>query len=72
MTTMEQSFYNFELGRDYPERIIDINQSGAKARDILWAFRKTEAVRRENQRILIRHTTAIRDPKLRSKKIIQP
>lgn len=72
MTKMEQSFYNFELGRDYPKRVIDINQSGAKARDILWAFCKTEAVRRENQRILIRHTTAIRDPKLRSKKIIQP
>jgi deoxyribodipyrimidine photo-lyase len=72
MTEMERSFYNFELGRDYPKRIIDINQSGAKARDILWAFRKTAAVRRENQRILIRHTTAIRDPQMRSKKIIQP
>lgn len=72
MTEMELSFYNFELGRDYPERIININQSGAQARDILWAFRKTEAVRQENQRILYRHTTAIRDPKLRTKKIIQP
>ena len=72
MTSMEQSFYNFELGTDYPQRIVDINESGAYARDILWAFRKSAWVRNENQKILIKHTTAIRDPQQRSKKIMQP
>ncbi len=71
MTSMEQSFYNFELGRDYPHRIIDINESSARARDVLWAFRKSDKVRSENQKILIKHTTAIRDPQQRSKKIMQ-
>ena len=70
MTAMEQTFYNFELGKDYPERIINIDKSSARARDVLWAFRKTQAVRIENQKILIKHTTAIRDPQQRSKKIM--
>lgn len=71
MTAMEQSFYNFELGRDYPQPLIDLTKSGNHARDVLWAFRKSPAVQTENIRILKKHTTALRDPQLRSTKIMQ-
>lgn len=71
ITPMEEALYDFHYGHDYPKQIIDIALTGTKARDILWALRKTEAVKSQNQSILLKHTTAIRDPKQRSRKIIR-
>ncbi|NTS76267.1 deoxyribodipyrimidine photo-lyase [Catenovulum sp. SM1970] len=55
LTPMEQALYQVRLGEDYPEPIIDIQQSGKQARDILWQWRKKPAVKKEVARILARH-----------------
>jgi deoxyribodipyrimidine photo-lyase len=54
ITPMEETLYNFNYGKDYPKRIIDIVESGTRARDTLWAFRKTEAVKTQNRKILLK------------------
>ncbi len=56
MTTLDQAFYGFELGKDYPSPIVDLEKTHAHAREQLWAMRKSTAVRQENQRILKVHT----------------
>jgi deoxyribodipyrimidine photo-lyase len=47
---------------DYPLPVVDIENSARHARDTLFAYSKNNPlVRAENYRILMRHTTAIRD-----------
>ncbi|MDG1292505.1 MAG: deoxyribodipyrimidine photo-lyase [Pseudomonadales bacterium] len=55
MTEMEQQMHNFRLGKDYPEPIVDIKQSGKNARELLWEYRNRPMVKKEGQRILRRH-----------------
>lgn len=61
MTEMEQQFYNFHLGKDYPYPIVDMNKTRKKATDILWNLRKNKNVKEESRRILGKHT--LRGPK---------
>ncbi|MFT4994380.1 MAG: deoxyribodipyrimidine photo-lyase [Paraglaciecola sp.] len=56
LTQMEQQMYGVTLGQDYPEPIIDLEQSAKAARDKLWAFQKRDDVRAEGRRIIKRHT----------------
>lgn len=56
MTEMEQTFYNFKLGKDYPKPIVAIKENRKRASDILWNMKGEEHVRRESIRILKRHT----------------
>ncbi|WP_396601535.1 deoxyribodipyrimidine photo-lyase/cryptochrome family protein [Algibacter sp. R77976] len=56
MTEMEQQFYNFKLGIDYPYPIVDIDKSRKKAGDTLWGLRKNKKVIEESKRILKKHT----------------
>jgi deoxyribodipyrimidine photo-lyase len=56
MTEMEQQFYNFKLGEDYPLPIVDIDETRKKASDILWNLRKNKRVKQESRRILKKHT----------------
>ncbi len=56
MTEMEQQFYNFKLGEDYPFPIVDIEETRKKASDVLWNLRKNRMVKQESQRILRKHT----------------
>ena len=56
MTELEQQFYNFKLGIDYPYPIVDIKSNRKKASDILWAMKNNNVVISENQRILKKHT----------------
>lgn len=56
MTAMEQHFFQFRLGVDYPLPIIDLESAGKKARAKIWGIRKTDAVKEENQRIVSTHT----------------
>ena len=56
MTQLEQHFYNFELGRDYPKPIIDITNAQKNAIEKMWQHREHPSVLAENQRILERHT----------------
>ncbi len=55
LTPMEQLLYKIELGKDYPQPIVDLKQSYREAQDLLWRWRKKPEVKREATRILARH-----------------
>ena len=55
LTPLEQQMYGVELGHDYPERIVDINQTGKKSRDLLWQWRKQPGVVVHINAILAKH-----------------
>jgi deoxyribodipyrimidine photo-lyase len=61
MTEMEQLFYNFKLGENYPYPIVDIKTNRKRASDILWNMKDDLDVRRESSRILKRHTISQRN-----------
>lgn len=65
MTEMEEAFYNFKLGEDYPHPIVDIKENRKRASDILWNMKDDTEVRRESSRILRRHTLSRRNRMLR-------
>jgi deoxyribodipyrimidine photo-lyase len=56
LTLMEQQMYAVQIAIDYPEPIIDFEQSAKAAREKLWAFQKRDDVQAEGRRILRRHT----------------
>jgi deoxyribodipyrimidine photo-lyase len=66
MTEMEQTLYNFKLGEDYPNPIVDIKENRKRASDILWNMKKDPEVIRESLRILKRHTLSDRNRLLRN------
>jgi deoxyribodipyrimidine photo-lyase len=69
LNTIEQQFYNCEIGKDYPFPIVDIDETRKKASDIVWSFRKNDAVKEEGKRILKKHVSNPNKPKnARSKK----
>ena len=45
LSPMEQMFYNFQLGRDYPHPVVDYDQATKVAKEQYWAFRNTPGVR---------------------------
>ena len=53
MTTMDKAFNNIEI--DYPAPVIDLVESGRKAKDKIWNFRKDPNVMAENRRIVNVH-----------------
>ena len=55
LTPMEQQLYQCQLGVDYPLPMIDINEAGKIARDLLWSFQKRIDTSKESQRILSKH-----------------
>ncbi len=56
MTALEQGLYHFLPGEHYPQPIVDLEKTGAYARDALWAHKNHPAVQKENARILRIHT----------------
>lgn len=56
MPAMEKAFLNFELGKDYPLPIVDIDRMRKYASDTLYNYKKKPDIKRENQRILEKHT----------------
>ena len=52
---IDQQLYACEIGKDYPFPIVDIEETRKKASDIVWSFRKQDAVREEGKRILKKH-----------------
>ena len=58
MTDLEQQFYNFKLGIDYPKPIVDIDSTRKKASNILWDMRNNKLVKSESIRILKKHTSS--------------
>ena len=55
LNLIEQQFYNCEIGKDYPLPIVNIEETRKYASDIVWSFRKKEAVKEESNRILKKH-----------------
>lgn len=56
MTPMEEVLYDFKLGKDYPNRIVDINETRKVALQKLYAQRKDKLTISEKDRILKTHT----------------
>jgi deoxyribodipyrimidine photo-lyase len=57
LSLIEQQLYQCELGKDYPEPIVDIEATRKYASDIIWSFRKKDDVKAEGKRILKKHVT---------------
>lgn len=66
MTKLEESFYNFKLGEDYPSPIVDIKKNRKRASEILWNMKSDKEVLFESKRILKRHTLQDRKRMLRN------
>lgn len=60
LSFIEQKDLNFELGKDYPNPIVDLEDAGKKARKVIWEMRKEPIVKLEAKRILAKHTVANR------------
>ncbi|WP_243456833.1 FAD-binding domain-containing protein [Polaribacter batillariae] len=56
MTSLDEQFNNFHLGKNYPKTIVDINLTRKKATEILWKMKDNPDVIAENRRILKKHT----------------
>ncbi len=57
LNPIEQQFYHCEIGKDYPFPIVDIDETRKYASDIVWSFRKKDAVKEEGKRILKKHVS---------------
>ncbi len=56
LTSMEEKFFNFKLGENYPNRIVDTNETRKEALKKLFAKRKDDLTLSEKERILNVHT----------------
>lgn len=70
LSPLEQQFYNFELGTDYPIAMLDLAKASQHARDTLWSLQKDPAVQEENRRIVQKHTVANRKVRHRTQTIL--
>ncbi len=61
MTVMEQQFFGFELGKDYPFPVVDMKKAHSEARIRLWQKKKNKNVKLDTQRILNKLTLPNRD-----------
>ena len=52
----EKNEFNFEIGKNYPARIVDISKTYSFASKSLWDMRKDSQVKLESARVLNRHT----------------
>jgi deoxyribodipyrimidine photo-lyase len=57
MTEMESLMYNFKLGVDYPERVVDTEVTGKNAREKLWRVQKSPEVQGHTPKILRKHVS---------------
>ena len=56
----EKNEFNFEIGKNYPERIVDVSKTYSFASKSLWDMRKDRQVKLESVRVLNRHTNSNR------------
>lgn len=56
MSEMESVLYNFKLGENYPRPIVNTEETGAIAREILWKTKASKEVKNHNKTILQKHT----------------
>jgi deoxyribodipyrimidine photo-lyase len=55
MTSLEQILYGCRIGIDYPAPVIELTETGTKARQELWKLKQSKAAQVENKTILKRH-----------------
>ncbi len=55
ISSLETALYNFELGKDYPHPIVDLEPSAKLARQKIYGHKKHPAVLKDAQRILAKH-----------------
>ena len=55
LSELEQTMYDFTLGKDYPKPIVDLTQSAKSARNKIWSYRKTPQVQKGKKQILETH-----------------
>jgi deoxyribodipyrimidine photo-lyase len=55
LTAMEEIMYQLNIGKDYPQPIVDTSVTYRQASDLLWSWRKRADVKNEARRILNRH-----------------
>ncbi len=58
LNPIEQQFYQCEIGIDYPNPIVNIEETRKYASDIVWSFRKKDSVKEEGNRILKKHVNS--------------
>lgn len=56
MPSLEQQFHNFDLTRDYYERIVEVSLSRKRAQDTLYGIQKSIKSQEESRRIVAKHT----------------
>jgi deoxyribodipyrimidine photo-lyase len=56
MSLIEQQLFGVVIGKDYPFPIVDIELAAKEARKAIWGHRSNELVKKENLRILYKHT----------------
>ena len=54
--SIESMLYGFELGRDYPNPIVNLEEARKFSSDFFWSMRKNESVKKIVKRILAKHT----------------
>ena len=57
MTSMEEAMYDFNCAEDYYNPIVDVEKAASEARDRMWSYKNSSAVKKEASRILRIHTT---------------
>ncbi len=60
-TPMEQQFYHFKVGQQYPGPIVDLAKTSRRATDVLWYLRKHPAVIWEGHKIRAKHVNPDRE-----------
>jgi deoxyribodipyrimidine photo-lyase len=60
LSLIEQEMYQCKLGENYPNPIVDIDETRKYASDIVWSFRKQDAVKQEGKLILAKHVNNIK------------
>ena len=56
INSFEQEIYKFHLGKDYPERVVDVSKTYIEASKFLWSMKKNDLVKKESNRVLKKHT----------------
>lgn len=56
LTPIEQMLYNFEMGRDYPFPIVNLEEARRFSSDFFWSIRKNKEVKLDGKRIIDKHT----------------
>ena len=61
LTPIEQIFYDFEIGRDYPFPIVNLEEARRFSSDFFWSRRKELETRIDGKRIVEKHTLPNRE-----------